>query len=382
MAVEVRELRDAPMRLEAVELRRVRLPLVTPFRTSYGTDTHRDALLVHVFTDAGEGWGECGADTAPLYSPEYVDGAQQVLRDHLVPRLFARGDTLTADTVGPVLARVQGHAMAKGALEMAVLDAELRARGESFAARLGGARDRVDAGVSIGIQPSIPALLDAVAGYLDAGYRRIKLKIAPGHDVAPVGAVRDRFGVGVPLQVDANAAYTMRDDHVAALRALDAFGLLLVEQPFPADDLLGHAALAQEIATPICLDESITSARTAELALELGACSIVNVKAGRVGGYLEAVRVHDVCRANAVPVWCGGMLETGIGRAANCALAALPGFTLTGDLSASARYFAEDLTEPFVLDDGRLAVPPGPGLGVAPLPDRLRATTTAVELLA
>ena len=367
--------------VEAIELRRVRIPLVSPFRTSYGVDDHRDALIVRALTRSGvEGWGECVADVAPLYSPEYVDTAQHVLRHHLVPRVLGAGPIDGADVSG-LLRPVQGHPMAKGALEMAVLDAELRAAGVSLGTRLGAARAEVDCGVSIGIQNSVAELLDVVAGYLEQGYRRVKLKIEPGHDVEPVRAVRERFGDALMLQVDANAAYTLSDDDAGALAALDPFGLALLEQPLAPDDLLGHAELARRIATPICLDESIVSARGAQFAIGLGACSIVNIKAGRVGGYLEAVAVHDVCRRLGVPVWCGGMLETGLGRAANVALAALPGFTLPGDTSASARYFSEDLTEPFVLDDGRLSVPTGPGIGVVPRAAALAAFTTSVELV-
>ena len=240
-------------------------------------------------------------------------------------------------------------------------------------------RDAVDSGVSVGIMDSVPALLDAVACYLDQGYLRIKLKIEPGWDIEPVRAVRERFGDDVLLQVDANTAYTLRD--ARHLARLDPFDLLLIEQPLPEDDVRGHAELARLITTPVCLDESIESAKDAADAIAIGACSIVNVKPGRVGGYLEARRVHDVCAANGVPVWCGGMLETGIGRAANVALAALPNFTLPGDTSASDRYFREDLTDPFVLEDGRLRVPVGPGIGVTPSDDRLEAATTAVRHL-
>jgi O-succinylbenzoate synthase len=240
--------------------------------------------------------------------------------------------------------------------------------------------DRVPCGVSVGIMDSIPELLDAVAGYLDAGYLRIKLKIEPGWDVAPVRAVRERFGDDVLLQVDANTAYTVRD--APLLARLDPFDLLLIEQPLDEEDVLGHAELARLIKTPVCLDESITSAATAAAAISLGACSIVNVKPGRVGGYLEARRIHDVCAAHGVPVWCGGMLETGLGRAANVALAALPNFTLPGDTSASDRYYRTDITTPFVLDAGHLAVPTGPGLGVEPLPDELAAVTTSTEWVA
>jgi O-succinylbenzoate synthase len=224
---------------------------------------------------------------------------------------------------------------------------------------------------------SVPELLDAVDRYVSQGYLRIKLKIEPGWDVVPVEAVRSRFGDGLLLQVDANTAYTLAD--ARHLARLDAFDLLLIEQPLPEDDIRGHAQLARVVATPICLDESITSARAAADAIALGATSVVNVKPGRVGGYLEARRVHDVCAANGVPVWCGGMLETGLGRAANVALAALPNFTLPGDTSASDRYYARDITEPFVLRDGHVAVPTGPGLGVLPDPEALADVTTATE---
>jgi len=367
------------VKLEAVELRRVALPLVTPFRTSFGLQLDRDALLVRVITDTGDGWGECVAMAEPLYSSEYADGAQDVMRSHLIPRLFA-AESLDAAAVKPLLSAVKGHPMAKAALEMAVLDAELRASGQSFGERLGATREAVDCGVSIGIFPTIKELIVQVDGYLDEGYKRIKLKIEPGWDHEPVRAVRERWP-DIPLQVDANTAYSLAEEHVAALKALDEFDLLLVEQPLPEDDVSGHAVLAQQIATPICLDESILSAESAADAIARGACSIVNIKAGRVGGYLEAVRVHDVCQAAGVAVWCGGMLETGLGRAANVALAALPGFTLPGDTSGSDRYFAPDITEPFVLEDGQLRVPKGPGLGVWPLADVLATTTRSVEMV-
>ena len=367
------------MKLTEVSLRRVRLPLVAPFRTSFGIETERDILLVNVTTPDTEGWGECVAMSEPLYSSEYVDGAQHVTRNHLVPRLLAAGD-VTAAAVAGLLAPVKGHRMAKAAVETAVLDAELRTAGVSLAAALGAVRSAVDAGVSVGIMDSIPQLLDTVDRYLAQGYRRIKLKIEPGWDIAPVQAVRERFGDELLLQVDANTAYTLAD--APHLARLDPFELLLIEQPLDEDDVRGHAELARHIRTPVCLDESITSARDAAAAIAIGACAIVNVKPGRVGGYLEARRVHDVCAAHGVPVWCGGMLESGIGRAANVALAALPNFTLPGDTSASDRYFARDLTEPFVLEDGRLRVPQGPGIGVTPLPDVLDEITTSVELIA
>ena len=365
------------MMLSALELRRVAMPLVSPFRTSFGTETTRDALLIRALSPDGEGWGECAAMSEPLYSPEYVDGAEAVIRSHLGPRLLAVG-SVTAETVAPLLAPVKGHPMAKAALEMAVLDAELRAAGKSFAAYFGAVRDRVPSGVSVGIMDSVPALLDAVGAYLDAGYVRVKLKIEPGWDIEPVRAVREKFP-DVLLQVDANSAYALAD--AGHLAGLDPFELLLIEQPLPEDDLRGHAELARQISTPICLDESVTSARAAAEAIALGACRIVNIKPGRVGGYLEARRVAAVCAGNGVPAWCGGMLETGLGRAGNVALAACAEFTLPGDLSASDRYFTQDLVPPFVLEDGHLAVPFGPGLGVDPLPDVLDRVTTSVELL-
>ena len=364
------------MKLEAVELRRLDVPLVRPFRTSFGVQTHRDVLLVQVQTDEGAGWGECVALADPVYSSEYVAGVQAVLTDHLLPRLFAAGD-LTGRSVGPALDGVIGHRMAKAAVETAVLDAELRSYGISLARYLGASRSQVECGVSVGIAASIDALLEEVRSYVDQGYRRIKLKIQPGWDVEPVRAVREAFGADLPLQVDANTAYDAAT--APRLHALDEFGLLLIEQPFVEEDLHQHAVLSRQMRTPVCLDESIVSAAVAADAINRGACSIVNVKAGRVGGYLESVRIHDVCAALGVPVWCGGMLETGLGRAANLALAALPNFRLPGDTSASDRYFAEDLTEPFVLVDGMLPVPTGPGVGVDLRMDVVREMTTSVQ---
>lgn len=365
------------MNLEAVELRRAHMPLVAPFRTSSGTQTSRDVLLLRAITDQGAGWGECVAPDEPVYSAEYVDGCEHVLRQHLLPRLFAASD-LTGARVAEVLRPVRGHRMAKAAVEMALLDAELRALGESFARRLGAVREVVDCGVSVGIQENVPLLLEVVEAYLTAGYRRIKLKIEPGLDIEPVRAVRETFG-DILLQVDANAAYTLTD--ARHLSRLDEFDLLLIEQPFPEEHLRAHAELAAQLTTPICLDESIVSAQSAADAITMGACSIVNVKAGRVGGYLEARRVHDVCQAHGVAVWCGGMMETGLGRAANLALDALPGFTLPGDISASGRYYDQDITQPFVMEEGRLRVPAGPGLGVDVDEAALREVTTSVDVV-
>ncbi len=367
------------MKITAVELRRIRMPLVSPFRTSFGTATERRVLLVRVVTPDAEGWGECVAMEEPLYSYEDLDTAAHVLRTQLVPRVLAVGERLTAARVAHVLEPVKGHPMAKAALELAVLDAELRACGRSLGDHLGAVKETVPAGVSVGIMDEVPQLLEAVGGYLDQGYVRIKLKIEPGWDVEPVRAVREAYG-DIGLQVDANTAYTLGD--ARHLARLDPFDLLLIEQPLPEDDVRGHAELARQIRTPVCLDESITSARSAADAIAIGACSVINIKAGRVGGYLEAVRVHDVAQAHGIPVWCGGMLETGLGRAANVALAALPGFVLPGDTSASDRYYRQDVTTaPFVLEEGHVRVPVGPGLGVEPDPAVLAGLTESVEAL-
>jgi o-succinylbenzoate synthase len=347
--------------LDGVELRVLRIPLVSPFTTSFGTETEREVIVVRALTPDGDGWGEIVTQQAPLYSSEYTEGAWDVARRWLIPALLDR-DRIAPGDVGDVLAPFVGHRMAKAGLELAVLDASLRASGLPLASALGAVHDRVPSGVSVGIQRDPAALVEAVAGYLAEGYRRIKIKIRPGRDLADTAAVRAAFP-DIPLQVDANSAYTLADADLLA--GLDEFGLLLIEQPLQEDDLVDHAALARRLRTPVCLDESITSAKSARDALALGSAAVVNIKAGRVGGYLEAVRVHDVCRDARVPVWCGGMLETGIGRAANAALAALPGFTLPGDVSASDRFYRRDIvTAPIVLEDGYVRVPTGPGLGI------------------
>lgn len=368
-----------PATIDRIRLHRLRMPLVRPFRTSFGTQTERDLVLVELsFRDSASGWGECVAMAWPGYNSEYTEGAIAVLTDYLVPALVAGGgphDPLDADRR---LDPIRGHAMAKAALSTAFLDAWLRRDGRSLAAFLGAERTEVDCGVSVGIpaDDDLAALLEEVALYVDAGYRRIKLKIEPRWDIDPVAAVRSRWP-DIALQVDANQAYTREDG--AHLAQLDPFDLLLIEQPLHEDDLYGHALLAEQCRTPICLDESILSLAVAEAAIHWKATSVINIKPGRVGGYLPSKAIHDLCRSSGIPVWCGGMLETGLGRAANLALAALPGFTLPGDTSASDRYYRMDITEPFVLSDGRLSVPIGPGIGIDPIPaalDEVRVSTT------
>lgn len=366
----------ASVTLEGFELRVLHLPLVSPFTTSFGTETVREVIVVRALTADGDGWGEIVTQAAPLYSSEYTRGAWDVSLQWLVPALLNAQELRPEDVAG-VLRPFVGHRMAKAGLELAVLDAALRAQDRPLGEYLGAAHDRVPSGVSVGIQADPAELVRTVGGYLDEGYVRIKIKIKPGRDVTETATVREAFGA-IPLQVDANSAYTLADADVLA--ELDRFDLLLIEQPLQEDDLVDHAALAASLRTPVCLDESITSAKAAADALALGATSVINIKAGRVGGYLEAVRIHDLCRQAGIPVWCGGMLETGIGRAANAALAALPGFTLPGDVSASDRFYHRDIvTEPAVLEDGHVRVPTGPGIGVMIDPVALEDFTVARE---
>ena len=366
------------MKILEYELRRIYLPLVRPFRTSFTTQTDREVLLIKVTTEDGiVGWSECVAMSAPLYSPEYISGCLETMREFLIPALNKAGD-IQAENVASHLKPFLGAQMAKAALETALLDAQLKASGISFATYLGANKTKVPCGVSVGIAPSIEALVDEVTSYVEAGYKRIKLKIEPGWDVEPVRRIRELFP-DEPLQVDANQAYSRSDSKL--LKRLDEFDLLLIEQPLDEHDILGHAQLAKVMSTPVCLDESIISLSSAQDALELEATSIINIKPGRVGGYLESVKIHDYCLARSIPVWCGGMLETGIGRAANLALAALPGFTLPGDTSASSRFFKQDITTPFEMVDGYIEVPGGIGIGVVPDIEFMESITRSVETI-
>ncbi|MBD8019749.1 o-succinylbenzoate synthase [Brevibacterium gallinarum] len=360
------------MKLTSLTLHQIRLPLVSPFTTSFMKETEKDCYLVEARFDTGSGevtgWGESVAMVGPLYSDEYTAGGIAVTRDWLAPALF-NVEHLTAETVGWHLRHIIGHPMAKSALEMAVIEAQLKVQNLSFKDYLGGVVDQIPSGVSVGIQDSIPELLEAIGGYLDEGYARIKLKIKPGADIEPVAAVRREFGDDFLFQVDANAAYTLVDAN--HLKKLDDYGLLLIEQPLGEADIRQHAQLAKLMDTPMCLDESIVSAEAAADAISLGATSVINIKPGRVGGYIEAKRIHDLCRAHGVAVWHGGMVETGLGRAANAAMASLPGFTLPGDVSGSKRFFHEDITKEIVMHDGVVDVPRGPGFGVTIDPAQL-----------
>ncbi len=352
------------MKLEQAELIIVDMPLVSPFETSHSRQTVREALLVVLYADGLTGWGEVVADPAPWYTGETLDGAYRLLRDHLLPSVLGQVVPDLA-TFGRLTGWVKGNQMAHAGLEMAWWDLHGQATGQSLQTMLGGDRDRVPVGVSVGIQPDLAALVATVGAYRAEGYGRIKIKVKRGWLAEPVAALRAAFGPSLPLQIDANSAFTLADTD--AFLAVDDAGLLLIEQPLADDDLVDHAALQARLQTPICLDESIQSYAAAAAALALGACRVINIKPGRVGGLSVARAIHDLCVARGVPVWCGGMLETGIGRAANLALASLPGFTLPGDLSASARYFHADLiTPPFVMNaaDSTMTVPTGPGLGI------------------
>jgi o-succinylbenzoate synthase len=361
------------VRVEAIELRELHMKYRSPFETSFGREDMKACLLVRVLSDGVEGWGEVPAGLAPLYNEETDSTAWSILEQFLIPPLL--GHSVPAPgAFARSVGHIRRHHMAKAGLEAALWDLEAQRRGLPLAAVLGGTRERIEVGVSQGIEPTLDDLLGRVAGYLAQGYRRVKIKIKPGWDIEPVRRIRERFG-DILLQVDANSAYEL--SHAETFKALDAFNLLLIEQPLPEDDLVDHAALQAHLKTPICLDESIVHERAARAALQLGACRIVNIKQARVGGLSAAVAIHDLCRSHTVPVWCGGMLETGIGRAANMALCSLPNFTLPADLSASDRYFEQDVIEPPVRlnADGTITVPTKPGLGVHIVMSRIERHT-------
>jgi O-succinylbenzoate synthase len=365
------------VRLEQVEVRRIEMPLKAPFETSFGRTTRKDFLLVSVSAEGVTGHGECIADADPFYLPETNATVLHVLRDFLVPMAFAL-DIAHPRQVRPALVRVRGHEMAKAALEMAVWELVARRDGVPLYRLLGGRGGEIAAGVSVGLKPDDAAVVEQVAAEVEAGYRRIKVKIKPGRDRSLVAAIRSRFP-RFPLMVDANSAYTLAT--ADRLKDLDAFSLMMIEQPLAWDDIVDHAVLQKKLQTSICLDESILSPENARRALDIKACRVVNIKVGRVGGFAGAIAVHDVCRAHGAPVWCGGMLESGIGRLANVHLQTLPGFTLPGDTSASARVYEEDLVDPPVVvsKEGTIAVPEGPGIGHEIVWPRVEAATTFRE---
>lgn len=352
---------DDQVKIDRVEIREIRMRLREPFEVSTGFTRDRRVLLVALHSDGMVAWGECVAGETPDYSYETTETAWSILTDLILPRVAGAVMESSADLL-PVFEGIRGHPMARAAVEMAAWDLEAKAGGHSLASLVGGVRDSVPVGVSIGLQGTDEELHRKVADYIEQGYQRIKVKIKPGRDVVMLKGLRDRHP-DVPLMADANSAYSLED--LPRLRELDGLDLMMIEQPLAHDDYLDHARLQSEMGTPICLDESIRSVRDASLALEIEACRIINIKPGRVGGLSSAKAIHDLCVEHEIPVWCGGMLESGVGRAHNVALASLPGFTLPGDISSSRRYWTEDIVTPeFVLDRGTVAVPSGPGIGV------------------
>jgi O-succinylbenzoate synthase len=361
------------VKIDRLELRLLKLPLVHFFETSFGRIHDKHFILVRLDGGGLSGYGECVAEQDPYYSSETNDTAWHIIESFVAPRVLGVEFAHPRD-VFPALKAIRGHNMAKAAVEMAAWDLHARQAGVPLARMLGGTRDRIASGVSIGIQDSLADLGATVERELAAGYRRIKIKIKPGWDLDAVETVRARVGA-VPLMVDANAAYTRDDaDHLAKL---DRYDLMMIEQPLDYDDVGDHAALQQRLKTPVCLDESIKTVNVAREAIAAGACRIINIKPGRVGGFAESIRLHDLCASRGVPVWHGGMLESGIGRAANIHLASLPNFSLPGDIAASKRYFNPDLIDPpiEVAADGTIAVPHGPGLGVSIREDRIERAT-------
>jgi len=359
--------------IDRLDVRLLRLPLVHFFETSFGRSYDRTFLLIRLEGDGQVGWGEGVAEAHPYYSSETTETAWHITTEFLAPRVVGKSFEHPRE-VFPALARVRGHNMAKAAVEMAAWDLYARLHGKPLSAVLGGTRDRIASGVSIGIQDSLDELVAKVEKELAAGYKRIKIKIKPGWDINAADAVRKRFP-DIQLMVDANAAYSVADGpHLAKL---DAFKLMMIEQPLEYDDVMDHVQLQKEIATPICLDESIHTVRIARDAIEAKACRIINIKPGRVGGHGESIKLHDLCQQHGIPVWHGGMLESGIGRAHNIHLASLPNFTLPGDIAASKRYYAPDLIEPGieVSPDGTIPVPTGPGIGVTIVDDRVNSAT-------
>ena len=348
--------------LDRIELREIELPLRWPFETSFGRTTRRRIMIVRVFDKSGAcGYGECTAPEDPFYNHETIDTAWIIVINYIVP-LLTEARILRADAVNKSLARIRGNRMAKGGIETAIWDLEARLAGKPLWQHIGGKRLEIACGVSIGLQADEESLVNKVAQEVEAGYQRIKIKIKPGRDVSLVDAVRTRFP-GIKLTVDANSAYSLGDTNL--LKRLDDYNLMMIEQPLAPGDLLDHSKLQREIKTPICLDESILTVADARHAHELGSCKIINIKLGRVGGHTEARSVQRFCAERSIPVWCGGMLESGIGRAHNIAMSTLEGFSLPGDVSASARYWEEDIIEPpvTVSSEGTITVPSGPGIG-------------------
>ncbi|MGA8270754.1 MAG: o-succinylbenzoate synthase [Candidatus Sulfotelmatobacter sp.] len=367
------------MKIEAITLREIQMPLVHFFETSFGRTYSRRILLLTAHSECVAGWSECVAGEDPFYSSEWIDSSWLTITHHLAPAVL-EGNLESACDSAARFAKVRGHRMAKAAVENALWDVEARQKDQPLWKLLGGTRKEIHCGVSIGIQDSIEQLLDKIQIELAAGYRRIKVKVKPGWDVNVLEKIRSRWAE-ITLSCDANSAYTL--DQLEHLRSFDQFNLLMIEQPLWDDDIFYHARLQRELRTAICLDESIVNARTAAIALETGACRIINIKVGRVGGFTEAKKIHDICRSLNIPVWCGGMLESGIGRAHNIALSTLENFRLPGDVSASKRYWKEDIVEPEVQvsPQGMIAISDEPGTGYRIREDLIEKLTVRKETI-
>lgn len=351
------------MRIEKVVLRKLKMDLKFPFQTSFGTQSDREFIITEVYDEAGQvGYGECVVNSNPFYNEETVQTAWHIMKDFLIPFLFQNGEISHPKEVNDLFKQVRRHNMAKSALEGAIWDLYAKRQGKPLAEVIGGTKDKISVGVSIGVQETKEALVATVGKYLKQGFQKIKIKIMPGKDIEMLQAVREQFG-NIPMMADANSAYTL--DDIELFKQMDSLGLIMIEQPLAHDDIIDHAKLQAAVQTRICLDESIHSVEDARKAIELGSCKVINIKIGRVGGITEAIKIHNICKENNIPVWCGGMLESGIGRAHNVAITTLDNFTIPGDTAPSARYWEQDIIEPWIDMDaeGNIKVSKKPGIG-------------------
>jgi o-succinylbenzoate synthase len=356
------KLGDEKMKIDKIVLRKLKMDLKFPFQTSFGTQTDREFIIAEVYEGNQVGYGECVVNSNPFYSEETVYTAWHIMKDFLIPFLFQKGEISHPDDVNELFKQVRRNNMAKSALEGAIWDLYARKQGKPLAEVIGGKKQSIAVGVSIGIQETKEALVEQVGKFLEQGFQKIKIKIKPGKDIEMLQAIRDEFG-DIPMMADANSAYSLKD--IELFKEMDSLGLIMFEQPLAHDDIIDHAKLQEAIQTPICLDESIHSAEDARKAIELGSCKIINIKIGRVGGISEAIKIHNLCKENNIPVWCGGMLESGVGRAHNVAITTLDNFTIPGDTAPSARYWDEDIISPAIEMDSsaNIQIPTEPGFG-------------------
>lgn len=366
------------MKIKKVVLRKLQMDLKFPFQTSFGTEEHRKFIITEVHGENHIGYGECVVNANPFYNEETVQTAWHIMKDFLIPFLFQKEEILHPNEVHDIFRQVRRHNMAKSALEGAIWDLYAKEQGEPLADVIGGEKKKISVGVSIGIQKTKEDLVETVGNYLEKGFQKIKIKIKPGKDIEMLQAVRDQFG-DIPMMADANSAYTLED--INLFKQMDHLNLMMFEQPLAHDDIIDHARLQEEIKTPICLDESIHSVEDARKAIELGSCKIINIKIGRVGGIAEAIKIHNLCKEKQIPVWCGGMLESGIGRAHNLAITSLNNFTIPGDTAPSARYWEEDIIQPEIQmnDNGEIELSAKPGLGYEINQDALERYTVGIE---